>query len=628
MLPKCGEFSREDNYCENLRPAAVAGSVGLVPVGHPRAVMSAGAHVCVLPDGRIVSVGSDHRTVSVNGADVGRLGADFRAAMADGDRIAIFTDAGVQWVAAGRLQADEAEAIDVGLSVAPAVVELSAALDLPSKLKGSYARLSGPLQDVDCQTFSAAFAKAMKSLSAQAALRGMLTQPALIGWRMLDADGRVVAQGEPRRFGSLQGGDTVAFTATKDGSTFTLTGYGAMKADAWSVRLRVGRSASEFWRRRARVLEVIAYRNGAAVAGVTGHFAEKSGSESTLSVAPVIVDATPADGVVAARFDLPLEGLDTTVFLTDLASLNIHEPTEDAEFIPTEVCYGGTLRLYALSGEPGVVGVARASDPLTLRIKGRICEGSILRICAPAGSGGGWNYGRHHFLAFTTAGIYAVSVDTALKSLSAIQISAESVVRADAVAGGVNAVFCVTAGGKLLKLTGSRVSRIDLPHNAVAVGWSPRYSELWVAGSGGSVLTLTAGGGAYARKGVTVGGFVEPGFAISSSGELLTLNDEEPETMSVCWLRRCPEAATSVNRRDELLIDSAQATDLRIIVSGDGGGGRRRFVELKINGEVNAPLKLNYRAPHRAYKTLEINGRLAAGSRLVGLRPQSRMRKC
>lgn len=623
-MPKCGEFSREENYCENLRQAVSAGGPGLVPVGRPRTVMSAGAHVCVLPDGRIVSIGADHRSVSVDGVAAGRLGADFRSAMADGDRIALFTDAGVQWIAAGQLQSAGAEAVGVELSVAPTVVGLSAALNLPAKLKGSYPRLSGPLQEADCQTFASAFAQAMKSLSAQAALRGMLTQPARIGWRILDAEGRVVAEEAPRSFGVLQGGETVAFSAAKDGSTFTLSGAGAMKAEAWTVRLKVNRSASEFWRRRARVLELVVYRDCAAVAGAAGHFTEKSGSESTLSVTPVIVDAEPAAGAVAARFNLPLEGVDTNVFMSDLGKVS--EADAAFDFIPAEVCYGGTLRLYALSGEQGMIGVARASDPMTLRLKARIGEGRIMRICAPVGTGGGWNYGRQHFLVFTTAGVYAVSVDSAINSLSAIPISGECVVRPDAVASATDAVYCVTSGGKLLKLTGSRVKRVDVPVAGVAAGWSARFAELWVADKSGSVTVLTADGGVYARTGLEVGGFPESGFAVTVAGKLVNLNDEEPELMSVCRSRREPEEAAAVNRREELLIDSPGASDLTVTVSGDGGGGRQRFLELKANGAINAPLKLAYRAPLRTYRTLEIKGQLAAGSRLVGIRSANRKR--
>ncbi len=624
MLPRRGEFSPRENYCENLRPATVAGGEGLVPVGRPRVILSGAAHVCVLPDGRILSVGSDNRSVSINGVAAGVLDADYRAAMTDADRVAIFTDGGVQWLASGALQPAPDANFGVELSVAPGVVSLSAPLNIAAKLKGSYPRLSGPLQDVDCLSFSMAFGEAMKSLSAQAALRGMLTQPAWIGWRIVDIEGHTLAVGEPQRLGSLQGEESVSLTATKDGATFTITGSGSMRANAWTVRLKVARSASEFWRRRARVLELVVYRDCAAVAGASGRFTEASGSSATLSVAPVIVETPRGEGVIAARFDMPLAGVDTSVFLTDLGRYNAVSAAAGSDFIPTAVCYGGTLRLYALSGEPGVIGVARADEPLTLRLKQRICEGQIVRITTPVGSGGGWNYGRHHFLAFTTAGIYAVSIDSALRSLSAAPVSPESIARADAVAIGPESIFCATAAGKLLKLTGSRTKEITFPSAAACLGYSARYSELWVADSQGRVLVLGTDGSMSARTVVnSVSGFPEQGLASTAGGQTVSLNDEEAAEVAVCLRVRKPDSATQLMRREEFIIDSEKATALKIAISGDGGGQARQLVAITASGPVNAPLRVVYRAPRRAYQTLEISGRLAAESRLAGRKRQA-----
>ncbi|MDE6512821.1 MAG: hypothetical protein K2L05_01385, partial [Muribaculaceae bacterium] len=97
-LPSAAEFNPAENYAENLRPAIVAGQNALLPTGMPQVVLnSAGAHICPLPDGRIVSVAANRRLISVDGVEAGTLGADFRCAMADGERIAVFTDAGVEW---------------------------------------------------------------------------------------------------------------------------------------------------------------------------------------------------------------------------------------------------------------------------------------------------------------------------------------------------------------------------------------------------------------------------------------------------------------------------------------------------------------------------------------------------
>ncbi|MDE6818768.1 MAG: hypothetical protein K2J09_06295, partial [Muribaculaceae bacterium] len=85
-LPRAAEFNAAENYAENLRQTVIAGHEALVPVGHPTVLaQQAPAHLCPLPDGRLVSVGADHRTVSVDGLEAGKLNADYRAAMADGE---------------------------------------------------------------------------------------------------------------------------------------------------------------------------------------------------------------------------------------------------------------------------------------------------------------------------------------------------------------------------------------------------------------------------------------------------------------------------------------------------------------------------------------------------------------
>ncbi|MDE6514273.1 MAG: hypothetical protein K2L05_08840, partial [Muribaculaceae bacterium] len=362
------------------------------------------------------------------------VGADFRCAMADGERIAVFTDAGVEWIDAGELQQLQNGAVAVELSLSALSADISAEVNPPSPLKGSYQRLSTPLQTVDCQSFALAFQKGLTALSARAALRGMLMQPALVSWRMLDANGCIVAQGAPQRFGSIQGDGPIVFSAVKSDQTFSVKGAALMQGRAYALKIAVQRSESEFWRRRARTLEILVRPDCVKLTGATGYFTETSGGNANLTVAPLLAETEPeGNATIAARFDLPLEGLDTQVFITDLGIADPETETAD-EFIPDAICSGGNIRAYAPADRPGTIAIARASDPLTLRLQSHICEGRILRICVPQGSGGGWNYGRHHLLAFTTAGIIAVSFDSALRSISAAPVAADCIMRPDAVA--------------------------------------------------------------------------------------------------------------------------------------------------------------------------------------------------
>lgn len=622
-LPSAAEFNVAGNYAENLRQTIVAGVPALVPVGLPAVVaQTTGTHVCTLPDGRIVSVDADHRTISVDGTPAGTLGADFRAAMADGERIAVFTDAGVQWIAAGQLQPSAGGQIQVGLSMSALTLSISETVEAPATLKGTYPRLSGPLQEIDCRLIADAAARTLKTLSARAALRGMLALPSRVGWRIVDSEGRTVASGKPMAFGNAVVQTPLTFTATKNGSTFSITGSPAMVAQAYTLNISVGRAESEFWRHRARTLEILLWADCAEIGSVTGHFTETSGSEATLTVTPETVGTDGAAPVIAARYDLPLEGLDTQIFFTDLGAYDPLGDKAAEDFIPSAICYGGTLRAYAPAGEQGIIAFARAADPLTPRLRARICDGRILRICVPVGNSGGWNYGRNHFLAFTTAGIFAVSVDSALKSASASPVSMLGISRADAVAAATDAIYCATARGLLLRLRGTHVEHIECPLRPVAALWVETFGELLVIDADGSAMALTADGRASRRSLRVLRSFVEPAMAISAAGELLDYNRENNQAVPIVWRRRiAATAAKSATcwRSATFSFDAEMTAGLKLTISADSGGGAQRLLELTVNGPVNAPIETRYRAPRRPWLTIGVNGLLMPPARLLSV---------
>lgn len=618
-LPSAAEFNIAENYAENLRPTIVAGQNALEPTGLPRVVLNdAGAHICPLPDGRIVTVAANHRLISVDGVEAGTLGADFRSAMVDGERIAVFTDAATEWIAGGTLQSLADGNVDVNLSQSDLSADLTAEVFPPATLKGTYQRLSTPLQSADCQSFANAVQRSLTSLSAQAALRGMLVQPAWVSWRMLDSAGCIVARGNPQRFGSIQGKGPITFQATKSDSTFSVKGSSLMSGTAFSLRVSVQRSKSEFWRRRARTLEILLRRDCVALAGVTGYFTETSGSDATLTLSPLLAETEPeGNATIAARFDLPLEGLDTQIFLTDLGEADPETETAE-EFIPSAVCYCGNIRAYAPAGMQGVIAVARAADPLTLRISAQICEGRILHICVPRGGGGGWNYGRHHLLAFTTAGIYAVSVDSTLRSISATPLANVGISRADAVVSATDAIFCATSSGFLLRISGSRIEQVECPCRAAALGWAAGFGELLVLDPEGKMLAIDSRGGVSMRSLTAVRSFVEPDMAITAAGSLVNLSREQPVAAPIVWRRRIsvPKAKNRWHKAT-FFLDTARAINLGLTLSADSGGGTRRLVDLLINGPVNAPLTMRLRTTPHPYITCSLNGPMLLPARLV-----------
>lgn len=624
-LPKAAEWSVAGNYAENLRSATIAGHRGCVPVGHARTLLAdAGAHTAVLTDGRVVSVGTDLRTLSIDGSPAGTLGADFLSALADGGQIIIFTTAGAEWFSDGTLQGAAPGAPEVSIGLNAQTVRFTAEVVPPSPLKGTYNRLSESLQAIDRQAMVAPVEAALRSVRAQALLRGMLTQPSWISWQMKDIDGRVIARGEPARFGSLQGNTPLAFRAGKSGTVFSPTGSATLAVEAYGLNIEIARARSEFWQKRVRMLEVIMWADCMRVKGTTGHFTELDSSTSTLTVTPQLEETERGEeAVVAARIDYPLLGVSANLALDELewCTPGAEAVTAGTSVTPTEICPAGSINVYVPAGAPGSVEIAPAGNPLHPQLRATVCRGRILRVCPPVGSGGGWNYGRHHLLAFATDGIYAVSIDSALTRLSATRICTDGIVRPDAVTASPDAVYVATASGRLLALTGTRTREVAAPVAPVALGWSATFSELLVLGADGRIAAIGADGRASMRSLFRAGRMVGTSMAVDSAGALRDLAVEDAGPVPVVWRRREPDADSgkSLWRRAVWMLDSERAIGLSLAILADGGGTPQRLIELTVNGPVNAPLTAAFRAPRRPYLTAELHGVLVAPARLLAV---------
>ncbi|MCM1309858.1 MAG: hypothetical protein NC301_02390 [Bacteroides sp.] len=609
-LPKAAEYNAAENCAENLRINAL----GCVPVGLPKQLLANAGTYTQRVGSRLLSVAADGKTLSLDGREAGTLSGCFLSALADGNRTIIFTDAGIEWLQGDALEGASPQHAGVAFSAVQSSQTLTAEVTPPSKLSGSYTRTNEALQADDCRAMVAPVESALNQLSASAALRGMLTQPAWVAWRMTDADGRVVAQSEPIRFGRLQGAAPLSFAASKSGSTVSVSGTASLSVSPYSLKLSIPRSNSAFWRRFVRNLEVILWPDCVQVAGTSGHL-----NADSLTVTPQLAEPSrQGSGIIAARVALPLEGATATLFLDNLGDAADSEMTYGN--LPVSIVHcAGTINAYALNGEPGVIAVAPAADPLRLKVKTKICRGDILRICSPAGSAGGWNYGRHHLLAFATDGVYAVSVDSSMTRIAASLICSEGVSRSDAVGVAPDCIYFATSTGNLLRLKGSRVEPQNLPLVAEAVCWSAPYGELWVMIKGGPLYAMTADKLLTRRSIITADRFVEPAMAVDYQGVLRNLAEEESVAVAVKWCRRMEFDSKGKEHRVAWHIDAQNSVSLLLGISLDCGGAPQRALQLSVDGPINAPLTATFRAPRRSHLTASLAGLLQPPARLSAL---------
>lgn len=639
-LPKPSELSKSDFYAVNLRRCGAC----LKPVGCPPTLFpEAGCRNFRLPSGRILSIGDDRHDLFIDGESIGALSSPFGALLPDGpddDCIILTTNSAPEWLVGGQLRGKFTPLkSEVSLS-ATAGTPLEQSVE-PLKLSGSYPRSSGTLTAPDTQKAAATLRNALTALEERAAGAAMRVQPVWMAWQMLDSAGKVISRSEPQLICSaagFQGADGVEMTLTRKDGKFTDCSSGSMKVNAYSVRLKIERAADSWRRSRAASLEVIASPPLEFITGATGAFNMVDSTSSVLYLSPLGADPAsiealetrsradfPNSARVIARVPMPLEGVDMTIGVTPLDSGGIWTETI-AE--PHAVCAyrGGSAVVYADASNPGMLLAAHASSPLAPVGSAKVATSRIHAICAPVGSSGGWNYGRYHLLAFAADGVYAVSIDRSLTSISSSLIHRGGVSSPSAVVSALDAIYFATTSGSLLRLRGTSLSSVDIPFPVASLAFVETTGELWMTAADSSITaTLNlASDRICVRTDLHASRFdPESALAVDSAGGLRDLSVETPKAVSVQWTRRI--AADFRSCMVEWRLDSPLLSSLELTLAVDGGGRPQRVNSVKINGRLNAPLRLRVLSPARPYLSVIFNGTVDPSTRFNGIKFQNNL---
>lgn len=619
QLPKAGEWHSTENCAVNLRSVQSAGVKMCEPVGVPDTVLDdAGAAAYLLDGGGVLSVSDDRHDVFVNGIPAGSLPAPLINVLPLGrpGEAALFTDSGVHWLAAGKVQAPPPSAGNVTLGVAEVAGKLSATV-LLSPLTGSYERLTGPINESDAEAVKRALADAMSAIAADAAKQGAFVNKVKVAWRMVDAAGQIVASGAPTFMGEDTCDDLLKFQMQSNGRTLSPSTAANLTAKPWRLQVAVARHADDFWRNKVARMELIAWPVTTEFANVGGMLYSSGGDTANLNVSYYAHTVEVPDGepVVIADIDHPLNGVNITV-RAEAAGIPASHGGLGEPLRPAAVYRGGTLTAYALADEPGVMVLASGREPLIPVSRHQICGGDIVQICAPVGGGGGWNYGRLHLLVFATDGIFSVSVDGKLRSATSTYVSYFGVTRADAVVLTPEAVYAATETGSLLRIVGSRCHTVPFPSGVSMLAWCEPRAELWAVNEYGVPFVMDSDFRVSMRSDVAVECVVGQHMIIDTFGALRTLRREIPAPCTVTWACRRGQNFRKSLRNAVWKIDAERASNLRLQLFADGGGTPQRLLELCVNGAINAPISARVISPSRAYFTARIHGSVTPPARL------------
>ncbi|MDE6535092.1 MAG: hypothetical protein K2K82_03680 [Muribaculaceae bacterium] len=628
-LPKIADVSKSSNCTVNLRERYGV----LTPCGTPPTVQSeAGVRNFRLPSGRILSVGADRHDLMIDGELIGSLSSPFGALLPEGpgdDCIILTTNSAPEWLIDSELRGKFTPLkSEINLS---AVGEMTMEQSVEAlKLSGSYPRASGELTAPDLSQAHKVLKNALTAVESRAAGAGMRVQPVWMAWQILDAGGKVISRSEPMLVQSsagFQATGSVKMTLTRKDGKFTSCSAGSLTVKTYEVKLKIARSEDSWRRQRAAQIEILASPALEFITGAMGAFNQVDSTSSTLFISPLGADSSSLNALkertrasfaqtarVIARIDHPLEGVEQTIGVSPLDDSSSWTSSIGE---PNAVCAyrGGSAVVYADSRQPGILLAAPSLSPLSPIGSAKVSTGRIEAIMAPVGNGGGWNYGRYHLLVFATDGVYAVSIDRTLRVISSQQIHGCGVSGPESVARAFDAIYFADSRGELLRLKGSKIEYMQAPFAVASVGFSSAFSELWISSTAGQQTASIAlpSMKCTLRSDLHAVRFEADGLAVDTSGALRDLHRETARNCLVEWTRRIETDFQTCEATWQ--IDSAMVQGLELTLATDGGGAPQRVNQLRINGRINAPLRLKIYSPARPYVTVSFRGIVSPDSR-------------
>lgn len=264
---------------------------------------------------------------------------------------------------------------------------------------------------------------------------------------------------------------------------------------------------------------------------------------------------------------------------------------------------------------PGMAVVAAITDPLRPLAAVSCSAGEIKAITAASRSDTGLNYSRTGFYIFATDGISRLTVGRGITSVNCALIDPRGMESREAVAVAPDRVFAI-AGSDLIAVSSSRVSTLRrVGKGACALGYSPAFAELWIAGENGEVSVVDRWGGLSARTDIAVLGMAGDStrLYVSDGERLMNVAAETEPTGSVMigWACRVEPDFRPTAMAVAL---TASASNLSIDLRADGGNGAAHsltVLALGVRGQINHPLSARVVTPLRRCFNLGIKGVVA-----------------
>lgn len=509
-----------------------------------------------------------------------------------------------------------------------------------------YSHWRAPLADADCATFHGLLRSAWNTLNADARAEGYRAAPVLLRWAVRLLDGTYLWMSDPVRVGdvTLANANRVGAMVEMSSSGFTGTQATTMSLQRYLIDITLARAIPEAWQPLVAGIDVLVtdepqlvnsstsldYRCLTRTVGTREYVLEmglsrRSAASIDRQLASSrwhLIATAPSSARSGQDFVAPVEAISLSA--VECASLATPLVLEGVA-----CCTAAAGRLYCCTsaGEVVVTAPGNALVEAHRRTVLGVVPRAMVVVTRPLYSSG---FGRYAVYVFGDDGIYAIPL-SALGRLGEARLVDRTVIGETAPVEGGGNVWLVSRHGHLCRLHGSAldVCQHDVDYRALA--WCNAHDELWLQPAQGNPVVMMASGTLSRRTLDAAQLYSDPrhAVAVSSDGDVLDLEQEEPAMLPVEWrthpmsMHHVTASATCHVMGDEVrrvlwhLITPDASLTLRLTGQTGIMAGDVPLSEITLRGAVNQPLAVSLVARRVRTLRLHLSGEAFTGTLLL-----------
>lgn len=271
----------------------------------------------------------------------------------------------------------------------------------------------------------------------------------------------------------------------------------------------------------------------------------------------------------------------------------------------------------------GEIAVAHTSQPLLLTTSQQISEGEIKVITPAVKSSSSWDFARTHAYTFTTAGIFATSVNVNRTKISAHIIDNRKIATPQSVAFANDSVYAI-ASGDLISISGAKASTLINSTGITSLAWHNASHLLLCTTDENYMILFDTVRNLKSTCDAPANSYLYncPEAPLLYNNVSLYVMQALSSATVIKWCHTIivPNPRQRVSLASFMI--SASQFSGTIAIRCHGGAGNKNsypITTLNIKGAINAPIPMRIIAPPRPYITITIDSNTSSDFELQSI---------